>query len=665
MLDHDEKIAYITQAMFSSLESEEDPQVREIIASQLLLLDEKLFLSYQCSNISTVQSLVLRFILNNPELVKKSEKGIFLETYYRGGTNDVYNAIFDKIDRSYFQEDDRETWKRKVSSADGEENDQLGKLARICGLLEITSGLKFFKVDVDVPEIIVDMLWMVKRLLMAESSLQVLKFLEKQELKPVFGLIDRSKYEQEIISSTYDFLAVLMEHDQYQKTVHDFFSWIMDSSDYRDHLLLMQSLVHTTNQRAGIILCNGLSISEYSVVREKAARTLLDRKAPIPCLETVRHALIYDPDFSVRASCVQMLSKKGEEDDTGFLIRALMDPDKQVIKTALAALQFTVIDERGRSVIDQLLGDNNVQSMKIALSLMKNTDNENNAKILVKLLRKEKSSFRMEIIRALGETKTVDEEVIELLEHHLVNDEFFEARYEAALSLGRIKSRKAIQLLLKRYFEEEDIEVKRGIMIALTGLESKAVKQEILDMLRMKNTTEKELLLAIEAAGRMKLVAALDDLLIFFHSEEYNKRWQAVVSAGEIIEEVVNIEILPDMLLDALIRLVEEDSQPSIRAASCWSLMRYPPVKTREIIRVLTDRLMNDADNAVREMAAELLGKYRSPLNEAIPVLVEMLEKERDPSVRYYSAYSLGLIARSVKGEMIDTKKPVIQSDIK
>jgi HEAT repeat protein len=665
----DEKLERIVKVLAEALEPEEDPQVKDVIASQLLALDEKLFLSYLASNKTHVRSLVIRFVLNNPDIVIRAGKKAFLSSYYNEDDGDIsasYHAIFDKIDSTYFQEIEREYWKEIVlTDLRNRKREKLGKIAILCGLLELPEGFELYNHVNGLKNLIFleyydEILWMTKRLLTrsnTRNTQQSTRFIKELNTERLVQFVKSRKHEPRVVSLVYALLAVLGDFPPKREDVYAFFKEILKSSNYKDQIFLMEALAHSKDQKADIILCNVLATSEYDSVREIAVKTMVERQK-IACLEVVRNSLIYDPDFAVRGRCVQVLAMKGEKNDTGLLIRAVLDPDSHVIKQALAALQEKQLDDRTATIVERLLENKEMKARKAGLLVLQRVNMKNKQFVLTKTLKSEKSSIKTEIIKTIGNIGTFNPEIASLLEQYLINDPFFETRGEAAISLGRVGSKDSIPLLLNQYLAEEDHEAKKGIMIALTELESLDVKREMLKILKQPNKyTENDILLAIEATGRMRIIEALECLLPYFSSSDYNVRWQAVVSAGEIMEDAVEKSPIQNKLIESIIKLIMDDLQPTIRTAACWALTRTSVIEMQRVVEVLVDRLRNDKDNMVREMAAELLGKYRSPLNEAIPVLIEMLKEEGDPSVRYYSAYSLGLIVRAVKGEIIAFKR--------
>ncbi|MFW9995071.1 MAG: HEAT repeat domain-containing protein [Candidatus Odinarchaeota archaeon] len=663
----------IKRVLVETFEPEEDIQVKDVIASQLLAIDEKLFLSFIKSSDSNVRSLVLRYVDNDPGLVKRAGKGSFLESYYLEEKENIigqYVVVFDKIDRHYFQESEIKGWNESIKASLVEQDcEKLGKLARLSGLLGNTAGLEIFsylaKQDDLHPSVLVDILWMVKRLLTGTETgkmEQIREFSQYLSPRQLITLADFAEFGTAGMLLIFELLAVIGDFDQKKDLVYSFFEEIMQSDDYQLQIILLKALASSQSYKADIMLCEALSTNDYDSVRETAAEVLASKKS-IACLEVVRNSLVHDPDFAVRGRCVQILAAKGEQDDVWLLIRAVLDSDKYVVRKALAALKGRQLDDRLAVIIEKLLESTDIMDRQAAFSVLQRVNLENKVELLIKALKNEKTNLRTEIIKDLAETKQFNQEIADLLEYYLINDSFFETRSEAAISLGRIGSKASIPLLLERYFTEEDFEAKKGIMIALSTLGSKEVRQKMVHVLKESyEHSNREILLAIEATGMMRLIEALEYLQPFFSSNDYDIRWQAVVSAGEILEEVVDPLLIPENLIDSIVKLVKDDSRSTIRSAACWTLAKMTQAGMERVIQVLVDRLKNDVDNMVREMAAEMLGNYQSPLNEAIPVLIDMLEKERDPSVRYYSAYSLGLIARSISGEIIAYQKTLEKS---
>ncbi|MHA1166964.1 MAG: HEAT repeat domain-containing protein [Candidatus Hodarchaeales archaeon] len=671
-------LSSIKRVFIEIFEKENDLQVKNEIASQLVALDEGTFISFLTSSMMDVRELVLQEIVNNPGLVEKAEDVDFLDCYLaetKPGLQNYYHLIFDQLDRANFKQ---ETIDRKRDYVLSELNNfgsaDIRKITRLSGLLHLTEGLVIGSNDYleSKSDYIEDILWMKKRLIRAGVESPLLG--DENEIKQVIDLISRSALPLEAEIQAFEYLTAVGDISPIKQEIYSFFKNIMNNSDYRKQIKLLNGLISSQNISAGIILCNALSNSMHDSVREKAANILVEHEKLL-CIETIRSAITNDPDFNVRMQCVRIIADKGEVFDTRYLLKAVFDPDKAVSKVAMDVLADFELDSESTAVILDII-QNNLSPLLVlkALKLLLKTElrDINTIEIFINALELADPSMKAEIISVMGNyrhSKSFDksssemERVRVILEYHLVNDSFFETRAEAAICIGRLGIESSIPLLTERFIREEDFEVKRGIILSL--LELKSSEKRIIDYYRsiLSNpgkSGKKELLLVLEGCGMMRTSSLLGLLMDFFNNADYFLRWHSIVSSGEIIADLIDLKDLPVGFSAKLFEIALNDNLPTIRAAACWAISRNIALLQLEKTVDLLIKCLKDEDSMVREVAAESLGTYRSPLNHSIPELIKIINEETDPSVRFCSVHSLGRIARSLSGRQTGSKRPEI-----
>jgi HEAT repeat protein len=130
------------------------------------------------------------------------------------------------------------------------------------------------------------------------------------------------------------------------------------------------------------------------------------------------------------------------------------------------------------------------------------------------------------------------------------------------------------------------------------------------------------------ALGHIEDGRALRPLVELLRDTEPRVREAAAVAVGRI-DSLSSVE--------ALVRVVREDSSPSVRRAAAWALGQ---LEARTAVDVLTAVLRQDADARVREMAAWALGSMET--RSAAPGLIGALRRDSSDAVRETSAWALG-----------------------
>ncbi len=224
-------------------------------------------------------------------------------------------------------------------------------------------------------------------------------------------------------------------------------------------------------------------------------------------------------------------------------------------------------------------------------------------------------------------------------------------RYQAALTLGKKRSKGALTPLIKSLSDSKRI-VRDSAALALTRIGGKRVEEEFLKGLFSGNNEARSR--AALALGRMKVKRAVEPLLKLLHDKSWLVRWSTVLALGKIgaEEAVPGLEAaLKDGYYDGV------SGKYPVREAAGSALARIKDRKGENLACLESDLRKNPEDvEIILALSEAYLGKKKE--RKAIRLL-EKLMKLNPPNGEYRArarfdlAYGYGQIGEWGKSQRL------------
>ena len=362
---------------------------------------------------------------------------------------------------------------------------------------------------------------------------------------------------------------------------------------------------------------------EASQVRRVAVETL----GHLGAVEAGPHliTLLKDTDDRVRRAAVQVLGKIRETNAIVPLIQALNDKNRHIRQTAAQALGFMKAHDAVPALIESAKNTDYLLRQASVEALGRIGDSRA-LEPLLEVLQDREWKARWSIVYALG--RIGDERALPFLHRYLLEEEDVILRKTAAVTLGQLRCRESVAVLIKA-LSDENWQVRWAAVYSLGQIADPSVWHHLLEVLNdNQENVRREAARILGLLGEVKAVPYLISALKDAH-------WEVCKAAARSITLLSKAETVPYLL-----RAMEQRNDYVRRTVA--SILQS--IKGKDVLPYFLEALESEHTH-IRRIAAVHLVRLADA--QIVPPLLALLQN-RNRRVRQEAADVLGQIAPTI-----------------